>query len=160
MDIDALGPYLSDHLAGSSAGLDLAQRLQAEADGTDLGEMLAGLVADIQADRAALEDLAKELGVEPGGLKQAAGKVVERLSRVRTDRRIVGNEAMSRMMELESLSLGIEGKRAMWLALEDLAGRDGGLEDLDFHGLAKRAKDQRKRLEPYRLAAAREAVFG
>ena len=158
MNVDALGVYLEDHLAGSAAGVDLAQRLQAQNDGTLLGEVMAGLVADIQADRETLEGLMKELDIDQGGLKQAAGKVVERLARVRTDKRITGDAALSRMMELESLSLGIEGKRAMWRALEDLAGLDQRLQRFDFHALARRAKEQRKRLEPFRLAAAREAI--
>ena len=158
MNVDALAVYLKDHLAGSAAGLDLAQRLQAETDGTELGEVMAGLVADIQADRETLEKLMKKLGVDQGGLKQAAGKVVVKLARVRTDKRVTGDAALSRMMELESLSLGIEGKRAMWLALQDLAGLDKRLKRFDFHALARQAKEQRKRLEPFRVAAAKEAV--
>ena len=41
---------------------------------------------------------------------------------------------------------------------EDLAGLDRRLQDFDFHALARRAKEQRKRIEPYRLTAAREAA--
>ena len=99
MNVDALAVYLKDHLAGSAAGIDLAQRLQAQTDGTPLGEVMAGLVADIQADRETLEGLMKELDIDQGGLKQAAGKVVEKLARVRTDKRITGDAALSRMME-------------------------------------------------------------
>ena len=43
-------------------------------------------------------------------------------------------------------------------ALEDLPGLDHRLKRFDFHALARRAKEQRKRLEPFRVAAAREAV--
>ena len=114
MNVDALAVYLKDHLAGSAAGIDLAQRLQAQTDGTPLGDVMAGLVADIQADRETLEELMKELDIDQGGLKQAAGKVVEKLARARTDKRVTGDAALSLMMEMESLSLGIEGKRAMW----------------------------------------------
>ena len=81
MNIDALGVYLHDHLAGSAAGIDLAQRLQAQHDGTPLGEMMAGLVADIETDRESLEALMKELEIDQGGLKQTAGKVAEKLAR-------------------------------------------------------------------------------
>lgn len=158
MNLDALAVYLRDHLAGSAAGIDLAERLQTQSDGTPLGGVMAGLVADIQADRETLEGLMKELEIDHGGLKQAAGKVVEKLYRVRTDKRITGDAALSRLMELEALSLGIEGKRALWLALENLAGPDMRLKRFDFHALARRAKEQRKRLEPFRVAAAKEAV--
>jgi hypothetical protein len=56
-------------------------------------------------------------------------------------------------METEALALGIEGKLAGWRALRVLA-RDPGV---DLDALIQRAADQRRRLEPFRVDAAKRA---
>jgi hypothetical protein len=45
----------------------------------------------------------------------------------------------------------------LWRALERLARSDARLDGIDFTELAKRAKGQRDRLEPFRLKLATEA---
>jgi hypothetical protein len=57
---------------------------------------------------------------------------------------------------LEGLAVGIEGKRALWLALE--AARLRGISGFDFQALAARAESQRSRLEEHRLTAATAAL--
>jgi hypothetical protein len=54
--------------------------------------------------------------------------------------------------------VGIEGKRALWLALEAMADSGEPLEGFDFRALAERAESQRQRLETHRLAAASDAL--
>ena len=38
---EMLGIYLNDHLAGSTAGLELAEKLRDQNQGTELGELMA-----------------------------------------------------------------------------------------------------------------------
>jgi hypothetical protein len=60
---------------------------------------------------------------------------------------------------LESVGLGIQGKLALWRALEAVAGSIPQLGSLDLAGLQKRAVDQFARVDRLRLQAAR-AAFG
>jgi hypothetical protein len=53
------------------------------------------------------------------------------------------------------LSLGIEGKFVGWRALKVVT--DGKLE-VDFDALMARAANQRARLEPFRIDAARQVI--
>src|SRR4051812_31853792 len=49
--------YLNDHLAGSTFGRDLARRAAGANRDTELGDFLAELASQIEADRALLKDV-------------------------------------------------------------------------------------------------------
>ena len=49
------------------------------------------------------------------------GVGAERLSRLRLNPALTGSAELTRLLETEVLSLGIEGKLAMWLALKEVA---------------------------------------
>ena len=59
---------------------------------------------------------------------------------------------------LEALALGIEGKRALWVALAEAAERAPVLRLLDYDRLVRRAVEQRERVEARRLATALSAL--
>jgi len=113
--------YLNEHLAGSAAAVDLVGRVRAQNEGTALASFLAGLQGEIEADRETLQAVMGRLGVPASTLKQLAGKVAETLSRLRLDEHITGGAVVTRLMELETLSLGIEGKLSMWHSLQQVA---------------------------------------
>jgi hypothetical protein len=150
-----LGVYLNDHLAGSAAGIELAEKLRDNNQGTELGTLMANLRRDIDQDRAALEELMDRLEVERHPVKEAAGWVLEKLSRLRLNPALTGGPELTRLLETEALSLGIEGKLAMWLVLKEAAAVEPRLAGTDFDRLIERARGQRRSLEPHRLAAGR-----
>jgi hypothetical protein len=151
--------YLNDHLAGSTAGVELARRTFAENRNTDLGEFLSGLLSEIEEDRATLINLMQALSIKPSAIKVAAAWTVEKAGRLKLNGQVRGYSPLSRVVELEGLSSGIAGKRALWQALGEIRVRDHRLREFDFDALAERASSQLERLKPYRLAANREA-FG
>jgi hypothetical protein len=154
---DLLGAYLNDHLAGSASGVELAERLQANNRGTPVGAVLTALVRDIKEDRATLEELMERLGIEKSSVKQAGGWVAEKAASLRFSKQVTGSAELSRLLETETLSLGIEGKRSMWRALKEAATADARLAATDFDNLIGRARQQREALEPHRLQAAVDA---
>ena len=154
---ELLGVYLNDHLAGSAAGTELAEKLRDNNQGTELGTTMAALHRDIEQDRATLEELMARLNVKQHPVKEAAGWLLERLSRLRLNPALTGSAELTRLLETEALSLGIEGKLAMWLALKEAAAADARLAGTDFDRLIERARGQRRALEPHRLAAAVES---
>ena len=151
---ELLGVYLNDHLAGSAAGTELAEKLRDNNQGTELGNTMAALHRDIEHDKATLEELMARLEVEQHPVKEAAGWLLERLSRLRLNPALTGSADLTRLLETEALSLGIEGKLAMWLALKEAAQADQRLAGTDFDRLIERARSQRRTLEPHRVAAA------
>lgn len=158
-DIQPRDAYLNDHLAGSAAAVELVERIRDNNQGTALATVMDGLHADIEADRATLQEVMEGLGVAPSTPKQLAGKVLETLSRLRLNERVTRSPHVTRLMELETLSLGIEGKLALWRALSQVTAERPELAAFDLPSLMDRAVDQRARIEPYRLEAAASA-FG
>jgi hypothetical protein len=157
-ETDPLDVYLNDHLAGSAAAVELVERLVANNEDEALDTFLTDLGREIEADRTTLKTVMERLGVQPSTPKQVAGKVLETLSRLRLNERITGSPEVSRLMELETLSLGIEGKLALWRSLDQVAGRRPELAAFDLPALMSRATQQRSGLEPFRLEAAARAL--
>ena len=116
-----------------------------------------GLAAEIEEDRDALLEIMERLGASRDQAKVALGWVSEKAARLKPNGELRGTSPLTPLVELESLSLGIEGKRSLWLALSEtdavaeLLGRDRLAE------LVARAEDQRERVEVHRRAAARQA---
>jgi hypothetical protein len=151
---EALVVYLNDHLAGSAAGVELASKLRDNNQGTELGKEMVALHHDISEDRDTLESLLGQLELNRHAVKEAAGWVLEKLSRLRLSPAVTGSTELTRLLETEALSLGIEGKLSMWLALREAAAADPRLAAADYDRLIERARGQRRALEPHRLAAA------
>src|SRR4051812_26864187 len=114
---DALATYLNDHLAGSTAGLDLARRIADANRGTEYAEVIGPLSAEIAEDRNALEDVMRRLGAGRDQLKLLAAWGGEQLRRVRPGW-LFGESEAGRLEELEMLALGVTGKRSLWEALQ------------------------------------------
>lgn len=142
---------------GRPFGVDLVTKMRSDNEGREFGAVLAGLERDIRQDRDTLYEVVEVLGAKPDRFKQASGWAIEKLSRIVFAYRFTGSKDLSRLMQTEALSLGIEGKLAGWCALKELADADLGV---DLDALIARAADQRRRLEPFRIAAAKRAFEG
>jgi hypothetical protein len=59
---------------------------------------------------------------------------------------------------LEARSLGIKGKRSLWLALAAAAEKSPWLKLIDYTYLAERAHERRARVENVRINTARHAL--
>jgi hypothetical protein len=155
-----LAIYLNHHLAGATAGVELARRALKENREKDYGRFLAMLAEEIAQDRRTLIELMERLGLPRSKVKAPAAWALEKIGRLKLNGRIRGYSPLSRLIELEGLAGGIEAKRAMWLALLQIQANDERLRDFGLELLAVCADDQRQRLEPSRLAAAAEAMCG
>jgi hypothetical protein len=152
-----LATYLNDHLAGAATGVEMARRLAEETRHEPDGPDLARIAEAIEEDRETLRGLVEKLGVSQNPVKQAVGWVAERAHRLGVSETLTRNPALTRMLKAETLSLGIEGKHGLWLALREVISAHPELGDVDLPGLVERARQQRERVEAYRLAMARRA---
>lgn len=153
-----LSIYLNDHLAGSTVGVELARRAAASNGSTELGKALAELAAEIEEDRKALVDIMERLGIGQDRVKVLASWAGEKAGRLKLNGQLRGYSPLSRLEELEGLSLGVEGKLALWQTLQRTHGDEPKLRGVDFDDLIRRARSQRQRLERRRRAAAEEAL--
>jgi hypothetical protein len=154
---DLLAIYLNDHLAGSTAGVELARRLRgSNEDDPQFGPALAEVCAEIEADREALKAVMDRLGVGQSKIKPLAAVLAERLGRLKLNGRLRGYSPLSRLDELELLQIGVAGKRRLWRALEHTHASD--LADFELGALAERATGQLRQLEALHLKAAALAL--
>ncbi len=160
-DADAhmrLSIYLNDHLGGSAGGIELARRLCRSNKDAEYGPPLEDIVRQIEEDIASLRDIMARLGVEEDRIKQAGAWAAEKVGRLKLNGQLLGYSPLSRMVELEGLTLGVAGKRSLWVALHTTHGQDPRLSGVDLERLIERAGDQRQTLERLRLRAALEAL--
>jgi len=157
LDQKLLSIYLNDHLAGSTVGVELAKRSRSSNRGTPYGEFLEWLVQQITEDRRSLIGLMSRLGVRRDPLKEAAGWGLEKAGRLKLNGRLTGYSPLSRMVELEGLWTGVNGKLSLWRALAAVADEDPRLDALWLIELQARADEQLRRIDKHRNAAARDA---
>jgi hypothetical protein len=150
-----LDTYLNDHLAGSTAGLEILDRFRTSGGSEDWASALRDAIV---ADRHELEKLMQAACVARSALRQTAGWMTEKLAEFKTRLDDPAAGPLQRLELLEALALGIDGKRALWTALQTIAGDVPGLERTDYVRLIARAVEQRHAVELRRLDAASEAL--
>ncbi len=155
---ESLATYLNDHLAGSVVALELLDHLEEDGTGTAEASLLADVHADIAADRQELEAFMAQRGISVSAPRKATGWLVEKLSEIKLRLDDAGDGALRRLEGLETVSLGIAGKAALWDALAAAAEEAPELNGLDYARLGRRAETQRAVVEGLRLHAAKEAL--
>jgi hypothetical protein len=158
LDEQLLRIYLRDHNAAAVGGVELVRRTLANNRGTPFEARLEQLATEIEEDRQTLAKLMDRLGVSPDVIKQSAVWAFEKVSRLKLNGRVLEYSPLSRLVELEALGSGIDGKRSLWANLRHVADADSRLDATELGRLEKRAADQRKRVEALRLEAARLAL--
>jgi hypothetical protein len=116
-----LATYLNDHLAGATAGRELARRASASNRGSELGRFLEDLARQIDEDRDSLIELMRALGVGVDCVKVVGGWTAAKLGRLKPNGKLLGYSPLSRLLELEGLLLGVRGKLALWQSLAPIS---------------------------------------
>ncbi len=154
-----LATYLNDHLAGAQGAIELLEFLEESHQGTDVGGFVTILKSEIDTDRQELKALVVRLNIKESATKKVSAWFIEKLGELKL---LVDSKDDDLMLfeSLEALSLGIEGKRLLWLALATTEHEVKALQGPDYLRLIERAEDQRRRVEEERLKAARKVFSG
>ena len=155
---DPLGIYLNDHLAGATAGLELARRAAGSRQVPVTGPELQRLADEVAADRATLRRMMGTLGVPVRSYKVWAAWAGEKAGRLKPNGHLATRSPLSNLEELEMLRLGVEGKAAGWRTLRLLAERDARLDAGELDELIARAHRQAGFLEEARVRAAQQVI--
>jgi hypothetical protein len=150
-----LDSYLNDHLAGSVGALELLDHWIKLSEGKPFAKFFSELRKEIDGDQATLQELMRALGTKESTTRPFGAWVAEKFSRPRFA--AAGDETgeLGLVLVLETLVMGITGKKLLWraLAAADLPGTG----NIDFVELGKRAEEQIARVEHERERAARQA---
>ena len=148
-----LATYLNDHLGGSTTGLELARRAASENKDNELGAFLTDLAKEIEEDRETLRSIMEILDVSTDPVKTGMAWATEKASRLKMH----GGSKLSRVLELESLLGGVEGKLGLWRALRIVAPSEPRLNAAQLDELIARAERQIEGLREHQGMAAEEA---
>jgi len=158
-DQDLLAVYLNDHLAASTAGVELARRAAGNHDG-ERGEELSRLADEIAEDREALRDLMKRLDVSESTVKAAAGWLGEKVGRLKPNDHLLSRSPLSDVLEIEMLRTGTAARIAGFQVLRAVAVHDSRVTKEELEALIDRADDQAERLYRIHLQLAQENLAG
>jgi hypothetical protein len=151
--------YLNDHLAGSNTGVSLARRIVRENAGNDYARAMEPVARQIEEDQDELRGIMSAAGVRQRRVRQALARVAERLGRAKPNGSLVGYSPLSRVLELEGLTMGVTGKLELWRSLRAVSNGEQGLPAQErLETLIVRAESQRRTLEELHGRAAREAL--
>jgi len=151
-----LPTYLNDHLAAATAVTNLSARAASSNKDSEYGEVLAELHREIAEDKATLEDIMDRLEIRKDHLKTTAAQVAELAGRLKPNAHLLSYSPLSRVVELETMALGVSGKLGLWRVLHSLASTEDRLNPAEFDVLIERAERQQETLETHRMRAARE----
>ncbi len=151
-----LASYLHDHLAGAAFAIDLLKALHDRYSGEHLGQLASDLLVEVEQDRATLQQIIDRVGKESPDLKQAAAWLTEKVSRLKLNHD--DPDGLGTFQALETLALGIQGKRALWQALSAVPEIHNRIGKVDLEQLIVRAERQHTQAEESRLLVARTAL--
>jgi hypothetical protein len=155
---DPLGIYLNDHLAGATAGLELARRIAGTGQVPAPPAQLRQFTQEVAEDRDTLLRIMGTLGLPVRSYKVWAAWAGEKAGRLKFNGHLTTRSPLSNLEELELLRLGVEGKAAGWRTLRALADRDSRLEASQLDELISRARRQADFLEESRIRAAGQVI--
>ncbi len=155
---DYIATYLNDHLAGSVVAVELMENLETVYAGQPIADFIAKLRADIEVDIRELEDLMGQLQISESRTRKASAWLTEKFTQLKLRLDDPAHGDLRLFESLEALSLGIEGKRSLWLALSAAAELSPQLRIANYQRLQQRAEEQRARVEDQRLELARKAL--
>jgi hypothetical protein len=144
-----LDSYLNDHLAGSVGALELIDHWSKLCDAKPLAKFLSELRKEIEADQKTLRELMRALGTKESSVRPAGAWVAEKFSRARFA--VAGDEisGLGLVLALETMVMGITGKKLFWRALAAAGLPRTG--NIDFVEMEQRAEEQIARVELERM---------
>ena len=113
----ALIAYLRDHLSGADMAIRVVRRLGSTHRGTEDGTLFRRLSEELEEDRSIVKSLLKRLGASRRSIKRVASYASGTALSV-TAGGAPGD--LSLLRTLEALSIGVQGKRCLWRALQNL----------------------------------------
>ncbi len=143
----ALIAYLRDHLGGSDVAIRVVHRLCSTYAGTEDGRLFGRLSKELEEDRSVVKALLQRLGASERSMKRVAGHASGAVLSV-----AAGGEPgdLSLLRTLEALSIGVQGKRCLWTALQNLRPAPSTVHGMDFVELEAKAVRQWEAIEERR----------
>jgi hypothetical protein len=155
-----LSIYLTDHLGGATAGVELAKRAaNNNRDNPEFGSQLTRLATEIEEDRQTLKRIMARLEIGEDHIKTTLGWALEKIGRLKPNGELLQFSPLSRLVEVEGLISGVSAKLSLWRVLIAVQSAYPQIDEAELNGLADRAEEQLTQLHELRDAAGRIAFM-
>ncbi|MCW1925164.1 hypothetical protein OKA05_21570 [Luteolibacter arcticus] len=151
--------YLNDHLAGSAGAIRLIDELATRQDDPAETAFFESLKAEVEGDQERLRHLLASAGLEESAALQATGKLTASASKLKLLWEGLKPGELGMFEALEMLTLGIQGKRLLWVMLMEIAPAYPEWDEIDFAELELEAIRQRDAMEERRILHGRESLI-
>jgi hypothetical protein len=158
MNDDRLKIYVTDHLALLVGETELAERCHRSNEEGTLGLFLQELSADLHAEQQLLKEMLERIGGSQSLVKQGMAWLAEKAGRFKLNDALLEYSDLSRLVELETLSVAAHERRSFWENLEAARGADTRLSQIGFAAQQQQALRHAEALTKHRLDAARKAI--
>ena len=152
-----LAVYLKDHLAGSEAGLEILEHIEAEHGVGRIADITTRIRREIEGERAVLTQLLDKLAAPTSVPRRVAGWMSEKALELKLIADDPGNGALRLFEAVEAIKLGVHGKLGLWKALAANARQIPVLATVAYEPLIRQAEEQEELLEILRLEASKAA---
>ena len=109
---------------------------------------------EVQGDCDLLEEMLRAAGMKSSTVLKVAGGVTARVGLLKLMWEGLEPGRLGMFEALEMLALGVQGKRLLWLAMQEIAPGYPEWNEYDFFDLERRAIEQRDGIEEWRIEAA------
>jgi hypothetical protein len=154
-----LAIYCNDHLAASTGGLELVNRMLGQHRGTPYEEHLTRLLGELREEQEALRGMMAALNLPVRQYKLLASWVAEKLARGKLNGRLLSRSPLSDLVEFEFIATAVLAKRAGFETLREVAAADSRLDAALLERLIVQADKQHDWLADARREVAAR-VFG
>ncbi|CAM3154960.1 hypothetical protein PSET11_00150 [Arthrobacter ulcerisalmonis] len=141
IDPKLLQIYLTDHLAGATAGRDRSANMAHRYQGRPMGSALVKLAGQINDEHQTLAALIEALGFRRRLGHQVLAGLGEKLGRLKLNGRILSTSPLTPVIEIELMRSAVVGKIGLWRTLRDLSPQLE-LEQSKFQDLEDLARQQ------------------
>lgn len=154
-----MNTYGAGHLMASHSGVAMFRAAASRHEGSPWGAELGALTAEIEADRASLEQIVRTTGGNPGSVAHRTARyALEGMGHA--SRVLHWPTDLSTLVELEKLRGGVSAKSVGWEILLAAATHDHRLSRVELETLLARAHDQSRRLRTIHLQMAQVLFNG
>lgn len=154
-----LKDYLQHHWVGSTAGAAAFRRVGRNHRDPDAAAEIRDLAGEVTADREALREIMRSVGVQPSLVGTAAARAGELLGRLKPNGHVFTRAPLTDVIELETLRLAVTGKRAGFEVLRAAADDDPRLDPYALDRLLERADEHVRTLERLHVRVSRERIL-
>lgn len=154
-----LKDYLQHHWVGSTAGAAAFRRVGRNHRDPDAAAEIRDLAGEVAADREALREIMRSVGVQPSVIGTAGARVGELLGRLKPNGHVFTRAPLTDVIELETLRLAVTGKKAGFEVLRAAADDDHRLDPYALDRLLERADEHVRTLERLHVRVSRERIL-